>query len=124
MDIEFKLVEAIKSNNACEQICELNNSMILEKIIPKVKGMKEVGECKYHVVNCFNHTIYALEEFEKLILNDKFPGHLREYIWEYLNKEVEENIKVLNILKLGVFLHDIGKADAKTVDANGRAHFK
>lgn len=124
MDIEFKLVEAIKSNNACEQICELDNSMILEKIIPKVKGMKEVGECKYHVVNCFNHTIYALEEFEKLILNDKFPSHLREYIWEYLNKEVEENIKVLNILKLGVFLHDIGKADAKTVDANGRAHFK
>lgn len=124
MDREFKLVEAIKSNNTCEQICELDDSMILEKIIPKVKGMKEIGECKYHVVNCFNHTIYALEEFEQLIREDNFPSHLKQYIWEYLNKEVEKDIKVLSILKLGVFLHDIGKADARTVDAKGRAHFR
>lgn len=124
MDIGFKLVEAIKSDNTCEQICELDDSMILEKIIPNVKGMKEVGECKYHVVNCFNHTIYALEEFEQLIREDNFPNHLKQYIWEYLNKEVEEDIKVLSILKLGVFLHDIGKANAKTVDSKGRAHFR
>ena len=57
-------------------------------------------------------------------MEDKFPNHLKKYIWEYLNLEVEENLKVLDLLKLGVFLHDIGKADAKTIDETGRVHFK
>ena len=124
MEIGFNIINAIKSNNTCEQICKLNKSGILEKIIPEVKSMKEVGQCKYHKVDCFTHTIYALEEFEKLTMEDKFPNHLKKYIWEYLNLEVEENLKVLDLLKLGVFLHDIGKADAKTIDETGRVHFK
>ena len=66
MDMGFKIIDAIKSNNTCEQICKLNKSGILEKIIPEVKSMKEVGKCKYHKVDCFTHTIYTLEEFEKI----------------------------------------------------------
>ena len=124
MDMGFKIIYAIKSNNTCEQICKLNKSGILEKIIPEVKSMKEVGKCKYHKVDCFTHTIYALEEFEKLIRENKFPSHLKDEIWEYLNKEAENNLKNIDLLKLGVFLHDIGKADAKTIDENGRVHFK
>ena len=124
MDMGFKIIYAIKSNNTCEQICKLNKSGILEKIIPEVKSMKEVGKCKYHKVDCFTHTIYALEEFEKLMRENKFPSHLKDEIWEYLNKEAENNLKNIDLLKLGVFLHDIGKADAKTIDENGRVHFK
>ena len=124
MDMGFKIIDAIKSNNTCEQICKLNKSGILEKIIPEVKSMKEVGKCKYHKVDCFTHTIYALEEFEKLIRENKFPSHLKDEIWIYLNKEAENNLKNIDLLKLGVFLHDIGKADAKTIDENGRVHFK
>ena len=123
MDMGFKIIDAIKSNNTCEQICKLNKNGILEKIIPEVKSMKEVGKCKYHKVDCFTHTIYALEEFEKLIRENKFPSHLKDEIWEYLNKEAENNLKNIDLLKLGVFLHDIGKADAKTIDENGRVHF-
>ncbi|MDY4734818.1 MAG: HD domain-containing protein [Terrisporobacter sp.] len=124
MDMGFKIIDAIKSNNTCEQICKLNKNGILEKIIPEVKSMKEVGKCKYHKVDCFTHTIYALEEFEKLMRENKFPSHLKDEIWEYLNKEAENNLKNIDLLKLGVFLHDIGKANAKTIDENGRVHFK
>lgn len=124
MDMGFKIIDAIKSNNTCEQICKLNKSGILEKIIPEVKSMKEVGKCKYHKVDCFTHTIYALEEFEKLIRENKFPSHLKDEIWRYLNREAEDNLKNIDLLKLGVFLHDIGKANAETIDSNGRTHFK
>ena len=124
MDMGFKIIDAIKSNNTCEQSCQLNKNGILEKIIPEVKSMKEVGKCKYHKVDCFTHTIYALEEFEKLMRENKFPSHLKDEIWEYLNKEAENNLKNIDLLKLGVFLHDIGKANAKTIDENGRVHFK
>lgn len=124
MEMGFEVIEAIKSNNTCERLYQLDESGILENIIPQVSSMKEVGQCKYHKVDCFSHTIYALEEFETLIREDRFPSHLREGIWQYLNKQVEENIKVLDLLKLGVFLHDIGKSSAKTVDENGRIHFR
>lgn len=124
MENEFKIINGIKSNNACEKIWDLDESGVLEDIIPEVSSMKEVGQCKYHKVDCFSHTIYALEEFEKLIEGNKFPTHLNEDIWKYLNTIVEDDIKVLDLLKLGVFLHDIGKSKAKTIDENGRTHFK
>ncbi|MEG0181181.1 MAG: HD domain-containing protein [Terrisporobacter sp.] len=124
MENEIRLLKAIKSNNVSYEIIKLDQSKILEEVIPKVKGMKEVGKCKYHVVDCFQHTIYALEEFERLIKENKFPSHLEEFIWQYLNREVEADLKVLDLLKLSVFLHDVGKADAKTIDDNGRTHFK
>lgn len=124
MENEELILQAIKSNNTCEKIIKLDEAKILEEVIPKVKGMKEVGKCKYHVVDCFQHTIYALEEFEKLIKENNFPSHLNEPIWNYLNRKVEKDLKVLDLLKLSVFLHDIGKADAKTIDENGRTHFK
>lgn len=121
---EDRLLEAIKKNNMCDEIIKLDEENILEKIIPKVAGMKEVGECKYHVVDCFTHTINAMREFRYLIEESEFPTHLKDSIWKYLNREVEPDLKVLNLLELAVFLHDIGKADAKTVDNNGRTHFK
>ena len=79
MDMGFKIIDAIKSNNTCEQICKLNKNGILEKIIPEVKSMKEVGKCKYHKVDCFTHTIYALEEFEKLIERNAFYEYAHVY---------------------------------------------
>ena len=124
MESILKIIDAIKSNNTCEKICELNESGVLESIIPEVNSMKEVGQCKYHKVDSFTHTIYALEEFEKFIGEGKFPSHLNEFIWKYLNTVVEDNINILHLLKLGVFLHDIGKFKAKTIDKNGRTHFK
>ena len=124
MENGFKIINAIKSNNTSEKICELDESGILENIIPEVSSMKDVGQCKYHKVDCFRHTIYTLEEFEKLIRENNFPSHLKERIWEYLNTILEDDIKIVDLLKLGVFLHDIGKSKAKTIDENGRVHFK
>ena len=124
MENRFKIINAIKSNNTSEKICELDESGILENIIPEVSSMKDVGQCKYHKVDCFRHTIYTLEEFEKLIRENNFPSHLKERIWEYLNTILEDDIKIVDLLKLGVFLHDIGKPKSKTIDENGRVHFK
>ncbi|WP_419725904.1 HD domain-containing protein [Terrisporobacter petrolearius] len=124
MDNRLKIINGIKSNNSCEKIWELDESGVLDDIIPEVSSMKEVGQCKYHKVDCFSHTIYALEEFEKLIEENKFPTHLNEGIWKYLNTIIEDDLKTLDLLKLGIFLHDIGKSKAKTIDENGRTHFK
>lgn len=125
MDLERSIIKSLKLESTSQELKKLDKDKELEKIIPKINEMKEVGECKYHVVNCFDHSINALKEFEDTINDENFfPAHLKDLIWDYLNTELEESISRLEILKLGIFIHDIGKPDAKTVDESGRVHFK
>ncbi|MCC0632825.1 MULTISPECIES: HDIG domain-containing metalloprotein [unclassified Clostridioides] len=124
MEIGKIIIESLKRKDTHKTFIELDKKNELEKVIPKVKAMKSVGECKYHVVNCFEHSINALKELE-VVLNDKefFPNHLREHVSNYLNLYIEDEINKSQALKLGIFLHDIGKPDSLTLDETGRVHF-
>lgn len=125
MDLSNKIINSLKNKNTCNIFKKLDDEKLLENIIPKTKDMKLVGECKYHVVNCFEHSLNALDEFERILSMDNFfPSHLKNHIDKYLKNSTENNITKLELLKLGIFMHDIGKPDAKTVDETGRAHFK
>ena len=125
MDIGKQLLQCLKYENSSTKIEELDERGLLEQIIPSIKDMKEVGKCKYHIVNAFQHSLYTLGHFESILQTERFfPSHLKEDIWNYLNSKDESGFPTLEILKLGVFLHDIGKPAAKTVDATGRTHFK
>ncbi|SCI39148.1 MULTISPECIES: HD domain-containing protein [unclassified Romboutsia] len=125
MELKESILKSLSLKNTSKEFKILDKNKELEKIVPKINEMKEVGECKYHVVNCFDHSINALREFEDMINNENFfPEHLKDLVWDYLNTKIESNISRLEILKLGIFIHDIGKPDAKTVDETGRVHFK
>lgn len=125
MDLQKKLLDSLNCDESHKQINKLDDENKLEQIIPQVKSMKSVGECKYHIVNCFQHSINALEEFESLIKEKVFfPSHLEKVVDDYLSIRLEKNITKKSILKLGILLHDVGKPDCKTIDNNGRVHFK
>ena len=125
MELQEKLLDSLNSKCTYKEIEKLDKENILETIIPEVKEMKLVGECKYHVVNAYNHSINALKEFEEIINKDDFfPTHLKPSIENYLNDSKGLKISKLGLLKLGVFLHDIGKPASRTVDETGRAHFR
>lgn len=125
MELQKKLLDSLNSKYTYKEIEKLDKEDILESIIPQVKEMKLVGECKYHVVNAYDHSINALKEFEEII-NEKnfFPTHLKSSIESYLNNNEGLKISKLELLKLGVFLHDIGKPGSRTIDETGRAHFR
>ncbi|CEI71563.1 MULTISPECIES: HD domain-containing protein [Romboutsia] len=125
MEIKDMLLESLVFENTSEKFKELDRLKKLEKVILKLNGMKEVGECKFHVVNVYEHSIKALEEFEEMLKEGEFfSSHLRNNIKEYLNEDMDGHIKKIHLLKLSIFLHDIGKADSKTVDDTGRVHFR
>lgn len=125
MDIAKQLLECLRYEDTSNRIDELDKQGLLEELIPSIKDMKEVGKCKYHIVNTFQHSLYTLIQFESILRTEKFiPSHLRKQVWEYLDSKDESGFLTLEILKLGVFLHDIGKPSAKTVDETGRSHFK
>ena len=125
MKLQNILIDSLCCEDTYDKFRQLDESKMLEKIIPQIKGMKLVGECKYHVVNAYDHSLNALEEFENIVKEKEFfPTHIRKQIKDYLNSEVGNNLNKFQLLKLGVFLHDIGKPDSKTTDNTGRAHFK
>ena len=45
--------------------------------------MKSVGECKYHVLNCFEHSLGAVEVFEEITLAEHFPNMGRKQSSKY-----------------------------------------
>lgn len=125
MNLQNILIDSLCSESTFSKFNQLDENKILEKIIPKIEDMKLVGECKYHVVNAYEHSLNTLEEFETIVKEKEFfPNHIKKQVEEYLNTEVGNSLNKLQLLKLGVFLHDIGKPDSKTTDSTGRAHFK
>lgn len=125
MNLSNILRESLCCESTYEQFRNLNDKGLIDDIFPQMKDMKIVGECKYHLVNAYEHSLNALKEFEDIIKNeDFFSSHLKEHIKIYLNTNVDTNLNILEILKLGVFLHDVGKPESKTVDSTGRVHFK
>ncbi len=98
---------------------------ILEEIFPEIEPMREIGKCKYHVVDSLTHSIYTLKVAEDIIYADSyFEDHVRKAYEEHTKKIVASGHTRLDLIKLGAFFHDVGKPSAKKVDETGRIRFK
>lgn len=101
---------------------ELN---ILEEIFPEVSEMKDVGECKYHVVDSFTHSLYVLKLTENIIYYEGyFEDHIRKAYEKHVCEEIVGEHTRMELIKLAAFFHDVGKPSARKVDDKGRVRFK
>lgn len=125
MDLSQKLINSIKYRDSYNIIKDMDKDGELEILLPITREMKSVGECKYHLVNCFEHSLLALKTFEE-ILNEEsfFESHINLEVQKILNTNVDDNLTKRELLKLGILFHDMGKVEAKTVDNTGRVRFK
>lgn len=98
---------------------------LLNQIFPDLEVMKDVGECKYHVVDCWTHSIYTMKLAESVIYaKDFFEDHIREAYERHTSEIIAADRTRLELLKLGALFHDIGKPSAKRVDNKGRTRFR
>ncbi|MEN2258917.1 hypothetical protein AAIB48_15490 [Paraclostridium benzoelyticum] len=72
MTLVKKLMDCIKSKNTVDSIKKMDESGDLAKLLPITSDMKCVGECKYHVINCFEHSILAVKLFEDIVKEENF----------------------------------------------------
>ncbi|MTI65952.1 MAG: HD domain-containing protein [Firmicutes bacterium] len=124
--IRDELFEILKLKNSYYYLTFMDEKLnILNIIFPEIEDMKEVGKCKYHVLNCYKHSIYTLKIVEDIIYADGFfEDHLREKYEQHFSKRVFNNRSRVELVKLGALLHDSGKPLAKWVDKTGRTRFK
>ncbi|MBS4535923.1 HD domain-containing protein [Clostridium sp. D2Q-14] len=98
---------------------------ILEEIFPEIKKMKEVGECDYHVVDAFRHSLYVLKLTEDVIYYDGyFEDHIRKSYENHAEENFEGDHTRIELMKLAAFFHDVGKPSARKIDSTGRVRFK
>ncbi|KRQ86333.1 Multifunctional CCA protein [Caloramator mitchellensis] len=129
IDEIFKILE---SNNSYKYLLELDDIGLLSEIFPVFEKMKLVGKCKYHTVDAFTHSMYAIKTFEDMI-EDVFKTKHGDEIKSHLEEKLS-GVKRLTVLKLATLLHDIGKPKAfrqegdkitfKGHDATGFDEFK
>lgn len=98
---------------------------ILEEIFPEAEKMKDIGECKYHIVDSFTHSLYVLKLTENIIYYEGyFENHIRIAYEKHSCDEIIGNHTRMELIKLAAFFHDVGKPSARKVDIKGRVRFK
>lgn len=103
----FKIFSSERSYSAVKRMDDLK---IFEEIIPRIRSLKGVFQGAYHHLDVWKHSLETLRSFE--MLYRKRLSKDREVI-DYLNEELAQNRKRIQILKLGCILHDVGKPIAK-----------
>jgi len=98
---------------------------LINKLFPEIDCMKDIGECKYHVVDSWTHSIYTVKVAESIIYaHGFFEDHIRENYERHAEEKITKDHKRLELIKLGALFHDIGKPSAKKVDTTGRTRFR
>ena len=121
-----ELFAILKENNSYYFLSYMETKLgILNKIFPDLEIMKDVGECKYHVVDCWTHSIYTMKLAENVIYSKGFfEDHIRDAYEKHTREVIASDRTRLQLLKLGALFHDIGKPSAKKVDNKGRTRFR
>jgi poly(A) polymerase len=118
LDELYKILESKKSHIYFKLLDHLN---LLEVIFPVIGEMKKVGKCRYHVVDSYTHSILTLTFLERN-LNRLYYTKWGKKIEEKFNESLSGR-KRLSTVKLGAFLHDIGKPAAASI-VDGRVSFR
>lgn len=98
---------------------------LLECIFPEISEMKEVGQCKYHLVDSWTHSIYTMKLVESYIYAENFfEDYIAKAYQDHFSEIIAGDHQRFQLIKLGAFFHDIGKPSARWIDEAGRVRFK
>lgn len=116
--IAEELFKILNSENGFKAFKAMDDFGILDEIMPEIKVMRGVGQGPYHHLDVYGHSLEALKQIERLFSELK----RNRAIQDYLNKIVSGTHTKKALLKLGAFLHDIGKPASKE-RINGKTCF-
>lgn len=101
----FKLLDA---QNSFYHLTEMDRLKILKIILPEIEKMHGVGQGPYHHLDVWEHTLETIRQFELLMKEFKNNNEIQNYLNEFISGDRRRRA----LLKLGAFLHDVGKPDA------------
>lgn len=113
-------------SNSTHLLKQMDGLGLLEALIPELARLKGVTQPPPHAHDVFEHTLAALAELEKIqankyadVANGEFVPEIQTHLAQIVSAERQRD----TLLRLAMLLHDIGKPDTRSVNANGTIHF-
>jgi poly(A) polymerase len=108
--INEELFKILSSEYSYQAVKRLSDSKIIDEVMTHIDKARGVLQGAYHHLDVWEHSLETLREFELLYRNKL--AKKRDF-FTYLNEELAQNRKRIQVLKLACLLHDIGKPIAK-----------
>jgi poly(A) polymerase len=106
--IRDELFKILECESAFGYLLEMDKLKILKIIFPEIEKMHGVDQGPYHHLGVWQHTLEAIRQVELLIKELKKNRQVQDYLNEIISPGRDRRA----LLKLGAFLHDIGKPAA------------
>lgn len=122
--VKDELFKILEMASAAPSIQLLDTLRLLQALVPEIEAIKSVPASPPHRLPLWEHSLETLRSVELLLtdLGRLFPD---DALWlkEELQREIEVGITEAAILKFVALLHDLGKPETRTVQADGRVRF-
>ncbi|MDD2752920.1 MAG: HD domain-containing protein [Candidatus Omnitrophica bacterium] len=112
--VRDELFKILGQPNAYEYLVLLDQLKILKIILPEIELMRGVNQGPYHHLDVLGHSFESLKKLEEIVEEHKHNPDIKNFLSQQISAERSR----LELLKLGVFLHDIGKPQAKRRKGN------
>jgi len=107
--VRDELFKILGSARAYDYLVLLDKLKILKIILPEIEIMRAVNQGPYHHLDVLKHSFESVKMIEEIIEEYKASADVKNFLHQPLAAERRR----LELLKLGVFLHDVGKPQAK-----------
>lgn len=119
--ISYEMDLIMVSHRAHEVISAMAESRLLFQVIPALEDGVNLDQPASHHLDVFGHSLAALGNMEKILANpEHYYPECKDMLHEYL-----ERPGMVEVLKWGAFLHDLGKPATHKIreDKGGRITF-
>ena len=117
--IRDELFKIFATGDSFNFLAELDRLRILDIIFPEIRKMRGIGQGPYHHLDAWQHTLETMKQLEILLKEQKNNQDIKEYLDEVISPERKRR----ELIKLGAFLHDIGKPKALRHEEDGKTTF-
>jgi len=110
--IRDELFKILSSPNGYNFLAQLDSYGVLEIIIPEIKPMKRLKQGPYHHLDVWKHTLETMRHLERIFRSFNRNKDIRDY----LGQEFPSGHGRRELIRMGAFMHDIGKPKALRIE--------
>lgn len=114
--INYEILKLFSGNFTAKTLANMDKIGLLEELFPIMKEVKKVPSNLHHHLDLFNHSIETVKQVQNIY--EKSPAVIKEHL-----QKIDFGAATrLAHLKLGAFLHDIGKPGTWTIEEDTGKH--